>query len=458
MKYAIVLAAGIGSRMNSNLNKVMHKVVDKPIIGHIVDNLKKTNVDHIEVVVGYQQEQIREYLKDSVSYSVQEKPLGTGDAVRHVTHLQDKEGKTLVLVGDIPLIQPETLEALFEESKDSDCVILSAKVGDPSGYGRIIRNNLGEVKAIIEAKECSDEQKIIDEINTGVIIFDNQKLWENLPELQNENPRGEYYLTQLVELFKQKGYSVKTLRVNDPVEVTGINDRVQLSTANKWLQEKINIKWMQAGVTFIDPSSTYISMDAHLENDVTIYPNVLIKGTSVIKSGAVILPNSWIENSEIGHHTTIDSSRIVDSIVRDQVTIGPFSHLRMGSVVDNDNRIGNFVELKNTHMKADSRCAHLTYLGDAEIGEDVNIGCGVVTVNYDGKNKFRTVVGDGAFIGSNSNLIAPIHIGKKAVVAAGSTISNDVSDGDMIIERSQAVIKEGKGLTYINKPKLEKGK
>lgn len=456
MKYAIVLAAGPGTRMKSSLSKVMHKLADKPIIGHIVDNLEQCGVDIIEVVVGYQKEQIMEYLGDRVTYSIQEEHLGTGHAVQQVTGLKGRTGKTIIMVGDVPLVQPETINALYNEAQDYDCVILSAKVDNPGGYGRIIRNNQGEVKAIIEARECSDEQRNVTEINTGIYVFDNEKLNQYLPLLENNNSTGEYYLTDLIAIFKNHDLKVKSIQIKDNQEVMGINDRVQLAQANQWLQKAINTKWMQAGVTFIDPDSSYVSMDVVLNEDVTIYPNVVIKGKSVIESGAVILPNSWIENSHIGKNTKVDSSKIVDSVVKNDVTVGPFAHLRMHSVVEEKNRIGNFVELKNTHMDVDSRCAHLTYLGDSEIGKKVNIGCGVVTVNYDGKNKFRTKVKDGSFIGSNVNLIAPITVGEKSVVAAGSTITKDVNDGDMVIERSSLVVKEGRGLKYINKPKKEK--
>lgn len=455
MKYAIVLAGGIGKRMKSSINKVMHKVVDKPLIGHLVEHLEQLDVNHIEVVVGYQQKQIKEYLQDRVFYTSQQEQLGTGHALQQVTSLKGKTGKTLILVGDVPLVTQETMKRLYDESEKVDCVVLTAQFDDPKGYGRIIRDNQGYVKAIIEDKESDPQQQIIKEINTGIYCFDNEKLFEYLPQLSNENSVKEYFLTDLIEIFTKNNLTVKAIRVNDNQEVMGINNRVQLSKANYWLQQKINEHWMLEGVTIIDPNSTYISMDTTLEQDITIYPNVHIKGKSSIGSGSVIYPNSWIENSQIGQNTTIDSSKIMDSIVKDNVSVGPFSHLRMNSLVEDDNRIGNFVELKKTHLKQDSRVAHLTYLGDSEIGSNVNIGCGVVTVNYDGLNKFKTIVKDGAFVGSNVNLIAPITVGKKAVVAAGSTISQDVHDGDLVIERSEPIIKEGKGFKYINKKKEE---
>lgn len=451
MKYAIVLGAGKGTRMKSKINKVMHKVVDKPIIGHIVDNLEKCGVTEINVVVGFQKEQIMDYLKDRVTYTHQDEQLGTAHALDQVTTLREKDGKTLIMVGDCPLVQPSTIQQLFDASDEADCVLLSAQMSDPSGYGRVIRDNQGLVKAIIEAREATDEQRAINEINTGIYVFDNQLLFKYLSEVTNENSSGEYYLTDLIHIFNKNDLRIKAIRVKDNKEVMGINNRIQLSHANAWYQHRINQHWMNEGVTLLDPTSTYISLDTEIEQDVTIYPNVNIKGKSFIKEGATIYPNSWIENSVIGQNSVIDASKIVDSEVKNDVVIGPFSHLRMHSIVDDKVRIGNFVELKNTHMKEKARSAHLTYLGDSEIGEDVNIGCGVVTVNYDGKNKFKTIVKDHAFVGSNSNLIAPITIGEYAVVAAGSTVSDDVKDNSMVIERAQLVTKEEKGKKYILK-------
>lgn len=451
MKNAIILAAGKGSRMNSSINKVMHNVVDKPLIGHLVEKLEQLHVDEINVVVGFQHEQIEEYLQDRVKYSYQMTPLGTADAVKQVQSLRDKKGKTIILVGDAPLIQAETIKTMFEAAESSDLVLLSAQVKDAAHYGRVVRDSYGEIVSIIEFVDASEEQKSIKEINTGIMVVDNQLLFEYIDKIKNDNHKQEYYITDLVSLFHKDGYHTTAIKLSDPVEAMGINDRIQLSWANQWLQSKINEQWMMAGVTLINPSQTYISIDATLEADVTIYPNVIIKGKTHIKTGATILSNSWIEDSEIGQYSTIDASKIKDSIVKDYVTVGPFSHLRMNTVIEDHVRIGNFNEFKKTHVQKDSRIAHLSYLGDSEIGADVNIGCGVVTVNYDGVNKYKTIVEEGAFIGSNCNLIAPIRVGAHAVVAAGSTISQDVNEDDMVIERAPLIIKNGKGLKYLKK-------
>lgn len=455
MKYAIVLAAGKGTRMKSKINKVMHPIADKPLIGHLVDRLKKLNVDQIDVVVGYQQDQIREYLKDSVRYSEQLEQKGTGHALLHVDSLKDKKGKTIILYGDCPLVQTETIQMMFEEGEKADLVVLSAKLEDPGVYGRIVRNSLGEIIRIVEFKDANQEQRRISEINTGIYCVDNELLFKYLPQITNHNHSQEYYLTDIVELFTSNGHKVKAVRVDDIDEVMGINDRQQLAKADAWLKERINNHWMREGVTIVDPQNTYISEDCVIGQDTTIHPNVVIKGKTTIGTNTIITSNSWLENATIGDNTKIESSKIIDSRVDNNCTVGPFAHLRMNTHVMDDNRLGNFVEFKNTIFHKNSRCAHLTYLGDCEVGEDVNIGCGVVTVNYDGKNKYRTEIKDGAFVGSNCNLIAPIVIGKNAVIAAGSTISKNVLDNDMVIERADVITKKEGGLKYKNKKKLE---
>ena len=332
-------------------------------------------------------------------------------------------------------------------------VVLTAVLDDPKQYGRIIRNAEGMIEKIVEFKDCTEEQRKITEINTGIYCFDNQALFEHLKEIRNDNAQQEYYITDLVEIFNRHGLGVKAKIVEDSFEASGVNDKKELAQATRWMQKRINEHWMEEGVTLINPDSTYIGPDVVLGKDVTLYPNVYLEGNTVINDGTTILPQSFLVNAVIGKNCTVDSSRITDSIVHDEVKIGPYAHLRMNCEVDSKNRIGNFVEFKNTKFGFDSRCAHLTYLGDSEIGSKVNIGCGVITVNYDGKNKFHTVVKDGAFIGSNVNLIAPVTVGENAVVAAGSTATQDVPDGDMAIGRVRQENKPGYGLIYKNKEK-----
>ena len=307
------------------------------------------------------------------------------------------------------------------------------------------------VEKIVEAKDCSEEELKIREINTGIFCFKNQLLFENLKEIKNDNAQKEYYLTDLVEIFNRKQYRVNAMVVKDGDETMGCNDRIDLAKANKWLQRKTNEKHMLNGVTIIDPEHTYIDVDVEIGQDSVIYPNVHIQGVSKIGSKVEILPNSFLRNVRIEDNCVIDSSKIVESTVGKGTTIGPMSHLRNNTEICENVRIGNFVEFKNSHFGDGSKCAHLTYIGDSDFGKKINVGCGVVTVNYDGKHKFRTTVKDGAFIGSNCNLIAPVTIGENALLAAGSTITDSVEDGDMGIARARQTNKEGFGTKYKNK-------
>ena len=451
MKSAIVLAAGKGTRMKSSLSKVMHPVCNKPMIGHIVTALEAAGVERIVVVVGHGADSVKEYLKDRVEYALQEPQLGTGHAVMMADMLKDETGDTIVLCGDGPCIQKETILKVFEANVDHSATVVTSILEDGARYGRIVRNEKGLVEKIVEAKDASAEQLEIKEINTGIFCFKNQLMFEGLKEIKNENAQNEYYLTDLLEIFNGHGYSVNAMVLADKDEAMGVNDRVDLSKANAWMKRHINHKHMLNGVTLIDPNNTYIDADVEIGEDTTIYPNVTLQGTTKIGKNVTILPGSFLVNAIIEDDVVIDSSRITDSKVGTRTSIGPMSHLRNNCMVGEDCRIGNFVEFKNTQFGNHSKCAHLTYVGDATVGENVNFGCGVVTVNYDGKNKFRTVIKDGAFIGSNCNLIAPVTIGENALLAAGSTITNDVADGDMGIARNRQENRVGYGTKYKNK-------
>lgn len=448
MRSAIVLAAGKGTRMKSALNKVMHPVSNKPMIGHIISSLKKCDVENIVVVVGHGAESVKEYLKDSVQYALQEPQLGTGHAVMQAEAIKDLDGDTIILCGDGPLIQPETIERALEANRDSALTVLTSVLKDGEKYGRIVRDENGHVEKIVEAKDCSNEELEIKEINTGIFCFKNKLLFEGLKEIKNDNVQNEYYLTDLVEIFNKKGYIVNAMIVEDPEETMGVNDRVDLAKAQTWMTKHINHKHMVNGVTIVDPNNTYIDVDVEIGQDSVIHPNVCIQGESKLGNNVEILPNSFLRNAIIGDDVVIDSSKIVESTVKKGSTVGPMSHLRNKTEICENCRIGNFIEFKNSHFGNGSKCAHLTYIGDSDFGEKINVGCGVVTVNYDGKNKFRTVVKDGAFIGSNCNLIAPVTIGENVLLAAGSTITDSVEDGDMAIARCRQSIKEGFGTKY----------
>ncbi len=451
MRNAIVLAAGKGTRMKSTLPKVMHKILGQPMIGHVITHLKEVNTDKNIMVVGHGAEMIQDYLKDQVSFALQTEQKGTGHAVMQAIDQLDPNGDTVLLYGDCPCVQSETIEWLFESNKDHDLTVLTAFFFDPAKYGRIVRDKKQRVKKIVEFKDCTKSELNIKEINTGIYCFKNEKLIKHIKELRDNNAQNEYYITDLVEIFINHELRVQAISVKDNEEVMGINDRQDLLNAQRWIQKRINNAWIDKGVTFINPLGTYVSLETTFEEDVVLYPNIYLEGKNHIKRGTTILPGSFIINSTIGENVTVDSSRITDSIVGNKVNIGPFSHLRGHTEIGDGTRIGNFVEMKNAKIGKNTRCAHLTYIGDAEVGEDVNFGCGVVTVNYDGKNKFMTKIGDHAFIGSNVNMIAPVTIGSNAVLAAGSTIDHDVPDNDMGIARERQVNKPGLGLKYIQK-------
>lgn len=451
MKSAIIMAAGKGTRMNSDLPKVMHKVCEKPMIELLLDSLKQADVEKVVSVVGYGHELIEAEYQERCLFAIQEPQLGTGHAVMQAKQLENESGLTLVINGDCPCIQAETFNQLFKECESSDMVVLSAIVDDVRSYGRIVRSEDGTVKKIVETKDCSEEESKINEINTGIYCFKTEVLFKYLKEIENNNAQKEYYITDMVEILNSHNLTVKAMIAENNNEVAGINDCYELQLANIWLQQKINTDLMKQGVTFINASNTYVSQDVKIGKDVVLYPNIRLVGNVTIGDGTEIMSGCYIENSSIGNHCRIDSSRITDSEIRDEVNVGPNAHIRGHSIVESKNRIGNFVELKNCHIGYDSRCAHLSYLGDCEIGSKVNIGCGVVTVNYDGKNKWKTVVKDGAFIGSNANLIAPIVVEENAFVASGSTVTDDVPATDMAIARARQVNKPGYGKTYLDR-------
>ncbi|QKS69640.1 bifunctional UDP-N-acetylglucosamine diphosphorylase/glucosamine-1-phosphate N-acetyltransferase GlmU [Paenalkalicoccus suaedae] len=445
-RFAVVLAAGKGTRMKSDLYKVLHPVAGKPMVQHIVDQLQTCSVEEIVTIVGHGAEKVQEQLGDGVHYALQAEQLGTGHAVMQAQEqLADKQGTTIVVCGDTPLLTGETMEQLFAHHQDQNAkaTILTAHAENPTGYGRVLRDESGKVVKIVEQKDATPEELRVQEINTGTYCFDNEALFAALKHVGNDNSQGEYYLPDVIEILQQQGEPVFAYQSENFHETMGVNDRVALSEAEKWMKRRINEHWMREGVTIVDPEATYISSDAVIGRDTVIHPGTTIVGQTTIGERCTIGPNTEIENSRIANETTIKQSVVHRSDVGNRVSIGPFSHLRPETNLGNDVRVGNFVELKKMTMGDGSKASHLSYLGDAEIGSGVNVGCGSITVNYDGKNKFLTKIEDGAFIGCNSNLIAPVTIGQGSYVAAGSTITEDVPSESLAIARERQTTKSG---------------
>lgn len=456
-RYAVVLAAGQGTRMKSKLYKVLHPVLGRPMVQHVVQQLKPLHLNKIVTIVGFGAEKVKETLEGESEFALQEEQLGTGHAVMQAEPLlKGKKGTTIVVCGDTPLITSTTFEALitFHEKEGAGATILTAQTDDPTGYGRVIRNGQGEVERIVEHKDASEDELLVQEINTGTYCFDNEALFAALEEVSNDNAQGEYYLPDVIEILRNKGKKVSAYMTPDFEETLGVNDRVALAKAEKIMKRRINEGHLRNGVSIIDPDHTYIEPDVIIEADAVIHPGTILKGSTVIKANAEIGPNSEIENCLIGENSVIQHSVARNSKIGQRVNIGPFAHIRPDSAIGNDTKIGNFVEIKKTVMGNGSKASHLTYLGDANIGENVNVGCGTITVNYDGYKKYTTTIEDDAFIGCNSNLIAPVTIGKGSYVAAGSTITKDVPEDALSVARARQENKEG----YAKKIKNRKRK
>jgi bifunctional UDP-N-acetylglucosamine pyrophosphorylase / glucosamine-1-phosphate N-acetyltransferase len=445
-RYVIVLAAGQGTRMKSKLYKVLHPVCGKPMVRHVVDEMKQIGADQIITVVGHGAEDVQKELIGDSEFVLQEQQLGTAHAVMQTKDLlEGKDGLTLVVCGDTPLLKAETISAMIDYhiKERAKATILTAMAEDPTGYGRVIRNDQGYVEKIVEHKDASLEERAVKEINAGTYCFDNASLFNALQKVTNNNAQNEYYLPDVIGILKSEGQIVTAFQTNDFSETLGVNDRVALAQARKIMQRRINEKHMRNGVTIIDPEQTYIDATVgNIGQDTIIYPGTVLKGTTVIGTDCVIGPNTEILNCEIGDGTTVRQSVAYDSKIGSNAQIGPFTHIRPQSNIHDEVRIGNFVEIKKTEFGKGSKASHLTYLGDAEVGSNVNIGCGSITVNYDGVHKFKTVIKDGAFVGCNSNLVAPVEIGEGAYVAAGSTITDNVPGDSLSIARARQVNKE----------------
>lgn len=443
--YGLILAAGEGKRMKSKLPKVLHKVCGKSMIDYIIEAVEGAEAKETVVVVGHKADIVREHLGDKVKTSFQDKQLGTGHAVICCEEfLKDKEGIVIVLAGDGPLITKETISKVFKyhnENKAS-ATILTADALDPTGLGRIVRNEAGEINKIVEHKDANEEEKKITEVNSSNYCFEIKELLSSLKKLNNDNAQGEYYLTDVIEILKNEGKKVLAYKT-DFKEFMAVNSRDQLATATKAMKERILDKLMANGVTIIDPLSTYIESDVVIGRDTIVYPGAFIEGNTIIGEDCTIGHNTRIVNSKIGNDVDIQSSVIKDSEIGDSTNVGPFAYIRPNSLIGSNVKVGDFVEIKKSNIGNGTKISHLTYIGDSDVGEDCNFGCGTVTVNYDGKNKHKTIVKDGAFIGCNTNLVAPVTVEKNAYTAAGSTVTKDVPEGSLSIGRSKDVILEG---------------
>lgn len=435
---ALILAAGEGKRMKSVKPKVAHEMFGKPLVRWVVDAAVKAGCEDLVCVLGHGREQVEPLVEDT-TVVIQEEQLGTGHAVMCAREaLAGKTGSLVVLSGDAPLIRPETIRTLvsMREQQQAACVVLTMRPPDPSGYGRIIRNAKGELVSILEHKDCSPRQLENDECNSGIYCFDIEVLFKQLDNLSNENAQGEYYLTDVIRFCKNVDRLVLSYPCDDYTEALGINTRAQLAQVTKIMQMRINTKHMDEGVTMLDPALVWIGPDVKIGRDTSILPMSFIYGETRIGQGSTIGPNSRLTDCVVGRDCNIEETVVIQTKIDNEVTCGPRAYLRPGTHMCDKSKAGTHVEIKKSVIGPGSKVPHLSYIGDAKLGADVNIGAGTITCNYDGEKKWNTSIGDGAFIGSDTMLVAPVTVGEGAVVGAGSTITKDVPARALGIERS----------------------
>ena len=441
-KCAIILAAGEGKRMNSNTPKVLHKVCGKEMINHVIDTMRSAGIEMVDVVIGRGATEVKKGTEDrKINYSVQEEQLGTGHAVMCAKEfLGANEGTVAIFVGDGPLITENTVREMlnYHEKGNFKATILTSNMEQPAKYGRIIRDENREVSKIVEFKDCTAQEVLVKEVNSGMYCFDIKELLNSLDKLNNNNAQKEYYLTDVIGILKSQGFKVGAFDV--PVEeITAVNSKVELAEAEQIMRRRINQMHMENGVTIIDPSSTYIDSQVIIGKDTTIYPGNVLQGKTIIKEECVLYPNNRIADSILQKGVSVQSSVVLESQIGEGTTVGPFAYIRPESNIGKHARIGDFVEIKKSTIGDNTKVSHLTYIGDAEVGSGCNFGCGTVVVNYDGKSKYKTIIGNNTFIGCNTNLVAPVKVNDNSYIAAGSTITNEVPENALAIARAKQV-------------------
>jgi len=438
---SIILAAGLGKRMRSTLPKVLHRVCGRPMLFYPLEALGGVKVEKRVVVIGHGGDLVRDYFADAaVDFATQEEQLGTGHAVRCAEEaLRGFSGDILILSGDVPLIQAGILKELIRSHRRTKALLslVTMSLDEPTGYGRVVRDGSGAVERVVEEKDATDDERRISEVNAGIYMVDAEFLFSQLKRIKSSNAQGEYYLPDLVPMAIGSDGVVAALRHNNPREVMGVNNRVELAEANGLLRTRINRGHMMGGITMVDPQSVYIDYGVKIGRDTTIYPNVFIEGESSIGAGCTIEEGSKLVDSTLAGGVAVRSNSLLEqSKVGMEAVVGPLAHLRPGSVIAARARVGNFVEIKNSTIGVGSKINHLTYVGDADVGKGVNVGAGTITCNYDGRKKYRTVIKDGAFIGSDSQLVAPVTVGRGAYIGSGSTITKDVPPRSLALSRT----------------------
>jgi len=443
---AIIMAAGLGTRMKSRTAKVLHRAAGRPLIDYVVDLAIEISDAPPVVIVGHQREAVQQHLGDRARYAVQDEQLGTGHAVQQAIDHVKGAREVLILSGDVPLTRRETLQRLIEEHRRSGnaLTLLTMSLDDPALYGRIVRDPSGAVVKIVEAKDANDEQRKIREVNAGIYLFDGKHLAGNLKRLSTHNAQGEYYLTDLIGMLREGGHRVGAIVTDDPIEALGVNSRAELATVESEIQRRVVERLMRDGVTFRNPATVVIDSTVSIGPDTVVYPFVTLEGNTRIGNSCVIEPGVHLLNVAVGNDVHLKSGTVAeDAVIEDEATVGPYAHLRPGTELGKHVKVGNFVETKKAIFGEGAKASHLSYIGDAEVGADVNIGAGTITCNYDGVNKHKTIIEDGVFIGSDTQLVAPVRIGRGAYVGAGSTITKDVPPDSLALSRVPQKVIEG---------------